>query len=132
MPSFAWAAVYNDGSRFCQLRSDGSENKYPAIEFHKLRKFVLYNRETGVARVIIHFFRPSQKLICRQRVGIGLNGEKYRFWLAGWQENRNGVNVQMLTLLFEDGHIEVFDRFRTDDVHLCEPEHYFAGEMPDP
>jgi hypothetical protein len=41
-----------------------------------------------------------------------VKGEKHVVYLVGWQQLVNGKNVQTLTALFEDGHIEVTDGFK--------------------
>lgn len=111
--SIEWKAVYNDGSELPQYNEDGSENKYSDIKREKLSKFVLLkNKEPAV---VIHL-DEKKKLICRRRVAVRVDprGQKKGqqvVWLAGWQEKKNGRNVQMICFLFEDGHIEVVDRF---------------------
>ena len=36
--------------------------------------------------------------------------------LIGWQEKVNGSNVQCLSFVFEDGHVEVRDGFKEDHI----------------
>ena len=47
-------------------------------------------------------------------------------YLVGWQEKRKGMNIQMICFVFEDGHIEVIDRF--NEKH---PWHYSVKFRPE-
>jgi hypothetical protein len=38
-------------------------------------------------------------------------GQQQAVHIAGWQEKSNGKNIQMLCFLFDDGHIEILDKF---------------------
>lgn len=38
-------------------------------------------------------------------------GNSETVYLAGWQENQNGRNIQMIMFLFQDNRIEIVDRF---------------------
>lgn len=107
-----WKAIYTDGTFLPQFNEDGSDNKYPDINRAKLKEFQLIRN--GKVAVVVHLDK-KKKLICRMRVGqVGFGpraGQKERVWLVGWQEKRGHVNVQMVCFVFEDGHIEVVDRF---------------------
>lgn len=128
---FRWRAIYKDDTELNQVRSDGSRNKYLDIQRDKLKMFIVEDEQDNV-KVALHFVRPSQKLIYRQRVGVHvLDGkESYRVWIVGWQENRNGINVQVICFVFEDGHVEVLDRFREDHA-LYAPIKFVSEEMTD-
>ena len=128
---FSWVAQYKDGRMLCQYRKDGTENKYTSIERDKLAFFIVKHHATKRNVLIVHFFRPTQKLIWRQRPGKDFfsGKERYRVWVVGWQENRNGVNVQMVSILFEDGHVEIMDQFREDHVIYNKPEKYLPCEL---
>jgi len=113
-----WKAIYNDGSYLEQFNPDGSENKYPDIQRDKLVQFILLDF-LNRPRVILHL-KPGQQLICRKRVAIhlaigpqGKSGQE-ETWIVGFQENRRGVNVQSICFVFEDGHVELMDRFNPD------------------
>jgi len=58
----------------------------------------------------------DKKLIYRMRHAIAFMGSragtKETVYIIGWQQNRRGVNSQMVCFVFEDGHVEVVDRFR--------------------
>jgi len=71
----------------------------------------------------MHFF-PGQKLIYRKR-RLGklapATGEIIvvgTIHVCGFHENRDGTNVQMLSFLFPDGHVELMDRFRADKANF--------------
>ncbi len=107
-----WKAIYGDGTVLGQFNSDGSENKYTDIDRTRLSQFLLLK---GAEPIVVIHLDANKKLICRRRVAMHVTGKKAGtkevVWLAGWQENRKGVNVQMISFVFEDGHIEVVDRF---------------------
>ena len=105
-----WKAIYSDETCFNQYNEDGSENLYKDIDRTKLDCFILMNEEKTI--LVIHL-DDKKKLICRRRIAIGLdNNIQHVVWIAGWQENRQGMNVQMVCFVFDDGHIEVLDRFK--------------------
>lgn len=110
-----WKAVYSDGTFLSQYNSGGSANKYTDINRSKLTQFHL--TAYGKTFLIVHL-NKNKRLIYRMRVAhhmaLGPSGKSgvERVWLVGWQEKRRGVNVQMVCAVFEDGHIEVVDRFR--------------------
>ena len=109
-----WKAIYRDGSSLSQFNPDRTENKYTSIDRANLSQF--HVMRNGEPVVIIHI-QPGQQLIYRRRVAMHLTKfgrSDEAVYLVGWQENRNGTNVQMLCAVFEDGHIEVTDRFRAD------------------
>ena len=131
-PIFSWLAIYNDGTELSQLNPDGSENSYQDIDRKKLVKFQLINNITGLAHVTLHL-RKGQQLIHRRRHFIRLNvgsifagkpddgREDETVWILGFQENRRGVNVQLLLFVFQDGSIEFVDRWK--------PGHALYGEI---
>jgi len=122
---YIWKAVYSDGTYLDQIESDGTVNKYPDIDRSKLTQFIMVNTETDKTHIVLHL-REGQKLIHRRRVSkrIPLSELFYKdnperslvetVWLVGWHENKDGVNVQMLIFLFEDGSIEFMDKWRED------------------
>ena len=127
---YEWRVVYNqtsDGLFECldQYNEDGSENKYTDIDRTRLERFILLDSDSGEAKVVLHL-EKGQKLIYRVRhlKHIPVSNLFYKdnpdrsteeaIWIVGFHENRGGVNVQMLSFLFEDGHIELMDRWRSD------------------
>lgn len=110
-PKLTWRAVYKDSTVLNQYNPDGTKNRYNDIDREDLVQFMLLNAE-GKPVVIIHL-DEKKKLIWRMRVEVKLSkGISQRVHLVGWQENRRGVNVQMICAIFPDGHIEIVDRFR--------------------
>ena len=104
-----WKAIYNDGTELPQYNEDGSENKYPDIDRSKLIQFVLLY--FGIPHVVIHL-DDNKRLIYRRRVAQSVTkGIIEVVYLAGWQEKIKRKNVQMICFLFEDGHVEIVDRF---------------------
>ena len=106
-----WRAIYSDGKSLLQFNPDGSENKYFDIDRIKLTQFVLYRY--GKPAVVIHL-NGAKKLIYRMRRAMNNRGNSETVYLAGWQENQNGRNIQMIMFLFQDNHIEIVDRFHKD------------------
>lgn len=107
-----WKAVYTDGE-LSQFNKDGSENKYVDITREKLIQFRLYRDNKPL--IIIHL-DPHKKLIYRIRRAMNNHGGKESVYLAGWQERKNGKNVQMIMFLFQDNHIEIVDRFYENHI----------------
>ncbi len=92
-----WKAIYKDGTFLPQFNNEGSENKYTDIDRVQLVQFHLI--KDGKPIVVIHL-DSNKRLICRRRVAKHFSGPKAGtqevVWLVGWQENRRGVNVQMM------------------------------------
>jgi len=125
-----WKAIYTDGTFLNQFNTDGSENKYGDIKRDQLSQFQLIKHKTVIA--VVHFTEGKQ-LVYRRRVAVHFAGAKKGLseavYLVGWQENRNGVNVQCLCFIFEDGHVEIVDRFYTKHPWLY-PINFLPEEMP--
>ena len=101
---FEWKAVYDDGT---ELKS--SDGTYLDIDRKKLKEFwVLFD---GVPKVKVHL-RQGQRLIYRLRVIQHLGHAPRRIAIVGWQETKGGENIQLIALAFEDGHVEIMDKFR--------------------
>lgn len=112
---FSWKVIYNDGTSLSQLCSDGSRNKYTDIDRDNLKQFLVLDENKPEPVLVVHFVRPTQKLIYRQRKHMALDGTILGVvWIVGWQENQNGKNVQMIFFLHPNGFVEVLDKFRPD------------------
>lgn len=103
-----WMAIYEDRESLSQFNPTGHENKYTDIDKPRLAQFVLYRNEKPA--VVIHL-GGNKRLIYRMRRAMDNRGNEETVFLAGWQEKRNGMNIQMLVFLFSDGHVEIVDRF---------------------
>lgn len=122
---YMWKAIYSDGENLEQFNDDGTENRYTDIDRSKITHFILNDSTTGKPKIILHL-NPGQQLIHRRRVVqkyalsplfFEKNPEakmKETAYIVGWHENRDGVNVQMLLFVFEDGTVEIMDRWRED------------------
>jgi len=116
-----WKAIYDDGTGLLQYNGDGTENKYTDIDRGRLIRFVLFepiavdkkfHSILGHSIKLVIALNGNKKLIYRRRVAMNITtNTREEVFLAGWQENTDGRNTQMLCFLFEDGHIEVVDRF---------------------
>lgn len=110
MSSVMWKAIYDDGIELPQYNEDGSENKYTDIDRTKLIKFILF--QDNNPKVVIHLDK-NKRLIYRRRVAMNFLSEITEVvYFAGWQEKKNGINIQSICFLFEDGHIEIIDGFK--------------------
>jgi hypothetical protein len=122
-----WKAFYNDNTSLPQFNADRSENRYIDIDRSKLVKFVLY--QNNLQKVVVHL-DSNKKLVYRRRVAISATSQiKQEIWLVGWQEKISGRNIQQLIFLFDDGHIEVIDRFREE--HPFDEIIFIEEEKPD-
>lgn len=113
MPKVEWKAIYDDGETFSQYNEKkGTENKYTDIDRSKLIQFVLL--ADGIPKIVIHLDK-NKRLIYRRRVAVAFSGtnanKQETVHLVGWQEKKQGINTQIICFLFEDGHIEIVDRF---------------------
>ena len=112
MQKVEWRVLYTDGSSLFQY-TEGEENKkYTDIDRSRLKEFSLF--VNGARRITIPFDK-NKRLVYRKRVAQDFagttQGQKREVYIVGWQEKRNGHNIQSLSFLFEDGHIEEMDRF---------------------
>jgi hypothetical protein len=116
MQNVEWCAVYTDGTSLRQYNEGEAGKKYTDIDRSKLKEFRLY--VDGVKKVVISL-DENKRLIYRKRVAMvisgGMQGQQQVIYIAGWQEKRDGKNTQMLCFLFDDGHIEILDKF--DENH---------------
>ena len=104
-----WKAIYNDGTEYNQYEN-GKANSYAEIDRSRLSQFVLH--ENNKPLIVIHLDK-RKKLIYRRRVAKHVFGGKEEVvYIVGWQEHINCMNIQSISFLFEDGHIEVLDRFK--------------------
>src|SRR3990172_12160943 len=106
-----WKAIYSNGEELLSLNPDGSISEYTDIDRSRLVKFVLL--KDGIPVIVIHL-GGNKRLIYRIRSEVNPDGLQGRVHLAGWQENVGGKNVQAISFLFDDGHIEFTDGFRDD------------------
>jgi hypothetical protein len=116
MQNVEWCAVYMDGTALRQYNEGEAGKKYTDIDRSKLKEFRLY--VDGVKKVVIGLDR-NKRLIYRKRVAVAISGstqgQQHIVHIAGWQEKREGKNIQMLCFLFDDGYVEILDRF--DESH---------------
>ena len=101
-----WVVQYNDGTQ----RAEKGGLGYHDIDRGRLSVFALCDEQTMKPIVVLHL-SPERKLIYRKRCTVTEAGERHHVYLVGWQQLVNGKNVQVLTALFDDGHIEITDGF---------------------
>lgn len=119
---YEWEAIYPDGESLNQFNDDGTENRYTDIDRSRITHFILNDITTGKPKIILHL-KPGQQLIHRRRIvqKYALSSDFFErnpevkmreiVYIIGWHENRNGVNVQMINFVFEDGTVEIMDRW---------------------
>lgn len=109
-----WVARYIDGSIHTQYNEDGSyKDKYADIVRSQLRSFELWRGEKLV--LAIHFDTPDKKLIYRRRVFKPSDGPEYTVYLVGWQITTGGENIQSISLVFPDDHVEVIGKWNKNN-----------------
>ena len=124
-----WVVQYNDRTQHDSDES-GEGFKYQDIDRERLSKFAIKDGEKILA--VLHL-NTDCRLLYRRRVLATLNSEILEVvYLFGWQKTcGDGIchpthNEQVVMALFEDGHIEVVDRFRDDmnwfDIPNLRPE----------
>ena len=115
MQRVEWHVLYTDGSSLFQYNEGEENNKYTDIDRSRLKEFSLF--VNGTRRITIPFDK-NKRLVYRKRVAQDFagttQGQKREVYIAGWQEKRNSKNIQMLCFLFDDGHIEILDKFDKD------------------
>jgi hypothetical protein len=115
-----WLAIYSDETYLCQYNDDGTENLYTDIDRSKLAHFAMLQDDNKLA-LTVALERASQKLICRKRTFMDINGVvKGIVWLVGWHENVNGTSIKSICYIYLDGHIELAGS--KDDYELMECE----------
>jgi hypothetical protein len=127
MQNVEWCAVYMDGTVLRQYNEGEAGKKYTDIDRSKLKEFRLY--ADGIKKVVVSL-DINKRLIYRKRVAMGIlgstQGQQQVVYIVGWQEKRDGKNTQMLCFLFDDGHVEILDRF--DESHAWSSQIVFIKE----
>ena len=107
-----WKAVYLDGKSLNQYNEDKSVNKYTDIDRTILKFFELYDRDKLILRVHLD---EGKRLIYRRRVALSMDGKITEvIYLVGWQKTIGKENVQSISYIFEDGHIEIAGAWKED------------------
>ena len=112
MQKVEWRVLYTDGSSLFQYNEGEENRKYTDIDRDRLKEFSLFVDDTK--RITIPF-DGNKRLVYRKRIAQDFagttQGQKREVYIAGWQEKRAGKNIQMLCFLFDDGHVEILDKF---------------------
>ena len=105
MTELIWKAIYSDGKSLNQYNEDKSVNKYTDIDRTALKFFELYNGNKIIIRVHLG---DDKRLIFRRRVSLSMNSTITEvIYLIGWQKTIGKENIQSISYIFEDGHIEM-------------------------
>lgn len=125
---YMWRAIHRDGTKLEEWRGA----KYTDIKRRQLVQFQLIDMVKGKPHVVLHL-KEGQQVIFRRRSTLAVNSrditqvDRECVWLVGWQENKRGINTQMLFFVFQDGTIEVKDKFTEDHV-LYHPVRFLPEE----
>jgi len=121
--TYFWKAVYADGTELSQYNEAEFVKppharkgaKYTDIDRSKLKEFHIYKDSDPNNPFLVISLDGNKRLIYRRRVVQSLlTNKKEVVILAGYQEKIAGKNVQNINFIFEDGHIETVDKFRSD------------------
>ena len=111
-----WRANYSNGNCLNQYNEDESVNKYTDIDRSLLESFEL--RKIDKDSNILFFkliLEEGQRLIFRKRVEIDVDGKQQSIiYLVGWQKTIKGENIQAISYVFEDGHVEMAGQWKSD------------------
>lgn len=99
----SWKAIYSDGTSLSQFDDDGQSVSSEHIDRSKLVSLVLLD---GIRPVLVQNFDPGQRLIYRHRKEQSTNGRTASVYLVGWQETIGDRNIQHISVVFDDGHVE--------------------------
>jgi hypothetical protein len=118
----SWKAHYNDKTSLVCSDLPGGKDYYK-IDRTKLKSFELYDKDTGKT-IFTMPLKPDQRLIYRRRVHQDFHtGEIQKvIYLVGWQKTVNGKNVQSIAHIYEDGKIELKDRWEGGEPEYHESE----------
>jgi len=117
-----WRARHRDGKSL-----SSKYDKYTSINSDKLDLFIVsFNSRV---KAIVHF-DGNRRLIYRTRtIKNALTGREEKVVLVGWQQNVKGKNIQCLNFIFEDGHVEIIDRFKENHDWFY-PCNFLPQEIP--
>jgi len=114
-----WKAVYSNREVLNQYNEDGSCNQYPDIDRDRLEYFDIVEGDKLIFRLHLE---AGRRLIYRKRVAQDMmSGAKTFVFLVGWQATVNGKNVQDIAYVFEDGHVELAGKWKSDSRWLYAP-----------
>ena len=107
---YTWEAIYSDGTTLPQYNEKGKANGYENINASKLKRFrILRPDPEDSTKKKTHFqlhLEPEQRLIYLRRGFINTVGGKGYFLMVGWQQTINGKNIQSISYIYDDLHIE--------------------------
>ncbi len=143
-----WKAIYNDKSSLEEKETNGKEHAFKEIEFSKLVKFQLLNKQslpictvnmgddkrlifarrnikTTGQRVVTQTVKNKEGKNENVKVPVPIKSHKIII-IVGWQKTVNGINEKSIFYIYPDGTIEMDDKWREDAVHskvtIVQPE----------
>lgn len=130
LPKFVWVAKYKDGSIIGQYNDQFIEQSTDDLpDRENISVFMMF--EANKAKKILSiYFDEGQRLIYRRRVILktGYTNPTV-YYLVGWQQTVNGVNIQSISYINEQtGEIEIAGKFR-DDHPIFKPVQLREGEL---
>jgi len=101
-----WIIVYSDGTEYTN-----DQIRYKDIDKNKAARFHLFIHN---GKQVIVYLDPSKRLIYRKRNALNAitNNIDELVYIVGWQKTVNNINFQSLNFIFEDGRVEMLDRFQ--------------------
>jgi len=123
---YTWEAIYKDGTTLPQYNEKGEPNGYENIDTSKLKRFaILIPDPEDSTKKKVHFrlhLEPGQRLIYLRRGFIDVVKStlevkrKDYFLMVGWQQTIGGKNIQSISYIYDDLHIEQAGVFAGGDV----------------
>jgi|SRR6266849_1935481 len=103
---FLWKAIYNDNTFYESSDTPGAKD-YDKIDRSKLSAFEIFDSDTKklIYRLVLE---PGQRLIYRKRgwQDFYTSEKLLEIYMVGWQQTVNGRNIQSISHIFPDGHVE--------------------------
>ena len=124
--SIYWQAIHSDGSILDQFKGA----KYQNIDRSRLIAFDLWqhpDKGPGVEpKLLIRVDLRNdtqdsigpKRLIWRQRHSLNGRGEEFSFHLVGWQRTVEGINVQSIAYIFDEGGVFLGGQFDEKDQFM--------------
>ncbi|SNQ59538.1 hypothetical protein [Candidatus Methanoperedens nitratireducens] len=108
-----WRAIYDDGTVIDQFNEtrEPIEVSSEIIDRKKVKTFLIMQGQVPVFRLELN---EGQRLFYRRRTSISAGIEQTKdqiCHIAGWQQNIQGEMKWRIAFIFEDGKIEIKDKF---------------------
>ncbi len=133
--SIYWQAIYSDGIILDQFKGA----RYQDIDRSRLVAFDLWQHPDDPWKYPEGYKGPGvepkllirvdlrddtingigpKRLIWRQRHSLNSRGEEFSFHLVGWQRTVEGINVQSIAYVFDEGGVFLGGQFDERDIFM--------------